>query len=104
MVVAQEVAVARLTRSTPKRYRTFDGRTLRARGHGRGADFVERHHQLQHFKARREAIKADQERLWADRYEPWHECLCMWCSNPNEIEITEDMQTAAEREREMYDR
>lgn len=97
--------MARLTRSTPKRYRTFRGRTLRARGHGLGDDFVEWNNQLQHFKARREATAADQELAWADRYEPWHHytCMCMGC-NPNEIDFTDDMFEAAEREREAFGR
>lgn len=96
--------MTRLTRSTPKRYRTFRGRDLRARGHGRGDDFVTWHEELQHFKAKREATIADQELLWADQYEPWYHCACTWCSNPNEIEITDAMVEAAEREREAFGR
>lgn len=103
----------RLTRSTPKRIKRFRkaGRNDPRRGCSTrypcvhpGGEHATWHHALQHFKAKREATAADQA-LLSDRDDPsWHECLCMWCSNPNEIEITDAMVDAAEREREAFGR
>lgn len=103
----------RLTRSTPKRIKRFRkaGRNDPRRGCSTrypcvhpGGEHATWHHALQHFKAKRQATIADQDLLWADQYEPWHHCTCMWCSNPNEIEITDAMVEAAEREREAFGR
>lgn len=103
----------RLTRSTPKRIKRFRkaGRNDPHRGCSTrypcvhpGGEHATWHHALQHFKAKRQATIADQDLLWADQYEPWHHCICMWCSNPNEIEITDAMIEAAEREREAFGR
>lgn len=93
---ARRGLAVRLTRSTPKRYKRFR--------RDAGSDHATWHHELQHFKTRRQATAADEALLWADIEPYWPSCGCMYsCDDgPLDIEITADMNQVVDREREAF--